>query len=184
MWARATRPRSSRLGHFLRTTSTYILPAAAPTQPEPDSSGCTPALPRSPLHGEERDQRLVLPNAALPPEQPIDSVGRFALHFLKDPRERNGSIIVRKRGEDHVHVVGHYDEAMHGAFCAVDVKTGFDDNFPGGLWKVPSVVGRKRCEDCFFIFLVVRKCTAILVLPLHTCKLAAAGVLLQCSMDN
>jgi hypothetical protein len=41
---------------------------------------------------------------------------------------------------------------MHGAFCPVDVSTGFSDNFPGGFWKMPSVVGRKRREDCFVVF--------------------------------
>jgi hypothetical protein len=57
-------------------------------------------------------KRLVLPNSTFPPEQPIDPVCGFALHILKDFRERNGSIIVREWGEDQVHMVGHYDETM------------------------------------------------------------------------
>jgi hypothetical protein len=129
-------------------------------------------------------KRLVLPDVPFPLEQSVDSVCRFALRFLEDLGQRKGAVIIGEGVEDEMNVVWHYNETVERAFCPIEMQTRFDDNSPRRFRKMPSMVGCERAEDCFVIFLKMRKGSAILVLSLHQDKLALNGKSSQCPMDT
>ena len=116
-------------------------------------------------------ERLVLPDAAVAAQRLVDAMSGLAFDFLENVRERNRPIGAGDWSEDEVNVIGHHDEAMECAFCAVEVMAGFGDQIPCALRQMPALVGGKCREDRLLVSLIVRESAAVEIVAKHGAKI-------------
>jgi hypothetical protein len=102
---------------------------------------------------------------------------RSALYRLQDLRKADGSVLVDSGHQYQMNMIWHDDHAMETARLAIGTQAGVQDDVPRGRRKDPTLMCAERNEVDFVVSLVVRKFTAIVVLPLHEISRAVGGVL-------
>lgn len=118
---------------------------------------------------------FVLPDLTASLQGTIDQMGRTAFDSLHDLEDANRSVVIRKRRENQVNVIGHDDGAVKIETFTVPPQARFQGDAACFGWKDPAMVSRESREDCRVIFLEVRKVTAVGVEALHDAGIARRG---------